>query len=91
MKVVQYLLLGAAVVVPSAVVDGAGDPGLGMCSSGDCENGWGVKDYGDDYMYEGEFKDGEHHGVGIESMPEGVQYIGPVSYTHLTLPTKRIV
>ena len=62
----------------AATVEGTGSPGegFGTCSSGDCENGWGVKDYGEDYLYEGEFRDGEHHGVGIESMPEGIQYIG---------------
>ena len=78
-----YSLLFAAAVTTqastqAATVDGTGNPGegFGECSSGNCEDGWGVKDYGEDYMYEGEFKGGEHHGVGIESMPEGIQYIG---------------
>ena len=39
---------------------------------------YGLRDYG-----------GEDHQIGQEQSPE--DYIEPVSYTHLTLPTKRIV
>lgn len=57
----------------SSSSDGSG------CVSGDCENGYGVYKFSDDWegdVYKGNFKDGKRHGYGIYSWSEGSKYEG---------------
>ena len=54
-------------------------------------NGQGTFTNPDGSMYIGRYEDGERSGQGTETLSNGDKYVGAVSYTHLTLPTKRIV
>jgi hypothetical protein len=51
-------------------------PGLtfgveGECIEGDCVNGQGTFAYSNDETYEGSWKDGKKHGMGVEGTPGG--------------------
>ena len=56
------------------------------------KHGHGKYIWNDGSMYEGEWYENKINGRGIYIWPDGRKYNGEsVSYTHLTLPTKRIV
>lgn len=47
------------------------------CTSGDCENGWGVREQRSIFRYEGEFRNGKANGKGtFESLATGHRYEG---------------
>lgn len=53
------------------------------CVSGDCENGWGEKNYSQGY-YDGFWKNGERHGYGLFDWDDSGKYIGFWEYDKMT-------
>lgn len=60
-------------------IDESSDDDDSRCVSGDCENGYGVYKFSDDWegdVYKGNFKDGKRHGYGTYYWSEGSKYEG---------------
>jgi MORN repeat protein len=80
-KIIVFLILGLftfyqiyAQGIPSPKVPGTtkSDPD---CESGDCQNGWGKKNFDYGY-YEGFWKNGDRHGYGLFDWTSSGNYIG---------------
>ena len=46
------------------------------CISGDCENGYGKYITDSDIIYKGEWRNGDCHGLGTMTFPDGEKYVG---------------
>ena len=46
------------------------------CVRGDCQNGWGKYEYGEDGHYDGFWKNGKRNGYGLYKWKDGSKYIG---------------
>ena len=60
-------------------IDESSEDDDSRCVSGDCENGYGVYKFSDDWegdIYKGNFKDGKRHGYGTYYWSEGSKYEG---------------
>ncbi|MEM7187373.1 MAG: hypothetical protein AAF466_12005 [Bacteroidota bacterium] len=50
--------------------------GSSGCVRGDCQNGWGKYEYGEDGHYDGFWRNGKRHGYGLYKWKDGSKYIG---------------